>query len=186
MLVAEKLNARRLQLLDELQASCSMLEDTFKAQILAWVVGQRKWALEHLQAPQDDDTQVLLDAVRKQGALRVLQDVYVFILDLTFAVSHTIQDRSADQEDRRYLLSDQVRHAPAHREGQARHPRRRQDHPRAHSQRSRGDSDLKGRFLCTGTGLLELVLLKANTATGAGGGEHVHRSLPEHRQRVFA
>ncbi|KAL1723986.1 hypothetical protein EV715DRAFT_286048 [Schizophyllum commune] len=77
MLVAEKLNARRLQLLDELQASCSTLEGTFKAQVLAWVVGQRKWALEHLQAPQDDDTQVLLDAVRKQGTLRVLQDVIV-------------------------------------------------------------------------------------------------------------
>ncbi|KAI5830724.1 hypothetical protein K523DRAFT_415626 [Schizophyllum commune Tattone D] len=77
MLVAEKLNARRLQLLDELQASCSTLEDMVKVRVLAWVAEQRNWALEHLQSPQDDDAQVLLDAARKHGTLRVLPDVIV-------------------------------------------------------------------------------------------------------------
>ncbi|KAL1670117.1 hypothetical protein GGF50DRAFT_94716, partial [Schizophyllum commune] len=77
MLSTEKLNARRFQFLDNLEATCATLDEPLKGQVLEWLSGQRKWCFKHLLPFQKDDKQLLLDTAYSNGGLPLLRDTFV-------------------------------------------------------------------------------------------------------------
>ena len=77
MLSTEKLNARRFQFLDTLEATCARLDEPLKGQVLEWLADQRKWCFEHLLPFQKDDKQSLLHTAYSNGGLPLLRDTYV-------------------------------------------------------------------------------------------------------------
>ena len=83
MLSTEKLNAQRFQFLDNVEATCAMLDEPLKGQVIAWLAGQRKWCFEHLLPFQKDDKQLLLDTAYSNGGLHLLRDTYVHASGVT-------------------------------------------------------------------------------------------------------
>lgn len=77
MILSEKRNVHRFQFLDDLEASCSTMNEVLKEQVFGWVAEQRKWALEHLQAPLEDDKEEMLDRAYKHGGITLLRDTFV-------------------------------------------------------------------------------------------------------------
>ncbi|KAL1749536.1 hypothetical protein FB107DRAFT_252767, partial [Schizophyllum commune] len=77
MLSTEKLNARRFQFLDTLEATCARLDEPLKGQVLEWLADQRKWCFEHLLPFQKDNKQLLLHTAYSNGGLPLLRDTFV-------------------------------------------------------------------------------------------------------------
>ncbi|KAH9934631.1 uncharacterized protein B0H18DRAFT_1180741 [Fomitopsis serialis] len=91
MLRAERSNFQRFQFIDELQNWFSAEPALAGEGVNAWIVEQRRFAMEHLKKPGPGDSQVFVDIALRNGGFRVLRDTFApqlkTIADASFLVA---------------------------------------------------------------------------------------------------
>ena len=75
MLQAERSNFQRFQFIDELQNWFSAMPALRGEGVDAWIIEQRRYAMEHLERPVSDDAKVLVDLALRNGGYYVLRDM---------------------------------------------------------------------------------------------------------------
>lgn len=77
MLQSETSNSSIFQFLDDLQDWLTATEERFDKDMLLWIVGRRKSAMENLKKPTEgDNAQMFLDVALKNGGVTILRDTY--------------------------------------------------------------------------------------------------------------